>query len=180
MDLDCSGADDFLDNKIGPAEYLMLSPSFILQLDWGANMDCGLIEIGNIATKASTDDIRKLKSILDEHRIFHIVDDVKFFHLHAETARPEVTHQGGDGEFDPTKHRLWMHKIRHGDCAKHLELIAPDLYELNYISLIFLDSEEADFLATLVYEGDRKNCQFGNKAEGTGSSEPPDDSLGST
>ena len=144
-------------------------------------MDCGLIEIGNIATKASMDDIRKLKSILDEHRIFHMVDDVKFFHSHAgRTPRPEVTHQGGGKEFDPTKHRLWKQKIHQGDCAEFLELIAPDLYELNYISLIFLDSEEADFIATLVYESDRKKRQLGNKAGGPGSGDSPYDSLEST
>ena len=143
-------------------------------------MDCGLIEIGNIATKASTDDIRKLKSILDEHRIFHIVDDVNFFHSHAETARPEVIQRGGKKEFDPTKHCLWKHKIHQSDCAEFLELIAPDLYELNYISLIFLDSEEADFIATLVYESDRKKRQLGNKAGGPGSGDSPYDSLEST
>ena len=45
-------------------------------------MDCGLVEIGNITTKASTGAIRKLKSILDQHRIYHIVDGVIFFRIY--------------------------------------------------------------------------------------------------
>jgi hypothetical protein len=38
-----------------------------------ADMDKGFIEIGNINTPASAGVIRKLKSILDQHGIFHII-----------------------------------------------------------------------------------------------------------
>lgn len=44
-----------------------------------ADMDYGLVKIGNIATKASTDAIRKLKSILDQHRIYHLLMVLRFF-----------------------------------------------------------------------------------------------------
>ena len=37
-------------------------------------MDKGSIEIGNINTRASTGVIRRLKSILDQHGIFHVID----------------------------------------------------------------------------------------------------------
>ena len=39
-----------------------------------AVMDKGCIEIGNINTQASTGVIRRLKSILDQHGIFHVID----------------------------------------------------------------------------------------------------------
>jgi len=39
-----------------------------------AVMDKGFIEIGNINTRASTGVIRRLKSILDQHGIFHVID----------------------------------------------------------------------------------------------------------
>jgi len=137
-------------------------------------MDYGIIEIGDIATKASTDDIRKLKSILDRHHIYHIVDGVTFFHPHAEAARLKEIHQGRGGEVDPTKDRFRKRKIHHSDRSKFRELIVPDLYKLNYMSLIFLDSEEADFLATVVYEGHLKGHHIVKKL-GRTSSVCPDD-----
>lgn len=107
------------------------------------NMDHGLVEIGNIATKASSDAIRKLKSILDQHGIFHIIDGVMFFHPQENAARMQEFHRGRARECKQVKddfHRQYR------------ELIVPDLYELDYMSLIYFDSEEAEFLATLVYE----------------------------
>ena len=50
-------------------------------------MDCGLIEIGNIATKASTDDIRKLKSILDERWYMKVIE--KHANLETKSRAPD-------------------------------------------------------------------------------------------
>jgi hypothetical protein len=116
-------------------------------------MDYGIIEIGDIATKVSTDDIRKLKSILDRHRIYHIVDGVTLFHPNAKTVPLKGNHQGRVGKVDTTQDRLRKSKNDQSDHLKFRELIAPDLYKLDYINLILFDSEEADFLATVVYEG---------------------------
>ena len=116
-------------------------------------MDCGLIEIGDTATKASTNDIKKLKSILDRHRIYHIVDGVTFFQPYAETARPGAIHRSRAGKLGTTADHLRKRKNHHSDHSKFRELIVPDLYKLDYMSLILFDSEEADFLATVIYEG---------------------------
>ena len=117
-------------------------------------MDYGLIEIGNITTKASTDAIRKLKSILDQHCIYHIVDGVTFFYPDLETSRSGVNQRVRAEKVDITGDGKRKRKDHHGDRSKFRELIVPDLYKLNYMDLIFLDSEEADFLATFVYVGD--------------------------
>jgi hypothetical protein len=116
-------------------------------------MDYGLIEIGDIAKKASTDDLRKLKSILDRHRIYHIVDGVTFFHPHAKAARLKEIQQDRVGKVDTSEDRLRKAKNHHCDHSKFRELIVPDLYKLDYMNLIFFDSEEADFLAAIVYDG---------------------------
>ena len=115
-------------------------------------MDYGLIEIGGIATKASTDDIRKLKSILDRHRIYHVVDGVTVFHPHAKAARRKENHQGRIGKMDTDADRLRKAKNHHSDHSEFRELTVPDLYKLDYMSLIFFDSEETEFLATFVYK----------------------------
>ena len=128
-------------------------------------MNYGLAEIGNIATKASSNAIRKLKSILDRHGIYHIVDGITFFHPHPNAARLKENHQGRVGEVDKTKDPIRKRKIHHSDCSQYRELIVLDLYELNYMSLIFFDSDEADFLATLVYEGDRKGHHISKKSK---------------
>ena len=105
-------------------------------------LQCSNIEIGNINTKASAEAIRKLKSILDQHAIFHIIDGVIFFPPQENAARMQEFHRGRARECKRAKddfHRQYR------------ELIVPDLYELNFMSLIYFDSEEAEFLATLVY-----------------------------
>jgi hypothetical protein len=117
-----------------------------------ADMDCGLIKIGDIATKVSTDDIIRLKSILDRHRIYHIVDGVTFFHPHVKAVRLKENHQERVGKVDTNQDGLRKRKNDQSDHLKYRKLIAPDLYKLNYMSLIFFDSEEADFLATFVYK----------------------------
>jgi len=115
-------------------------------------MDYGLIEIGGIATKASTDDIKKLKSILDRHRIHHIVDGVTFFQPYAETARSGAIHRSRAGKVDTSADHSHKCKNHHNNDFKFRELIVPDLYKLDYMNLIFFDSEEADFLAAIVYD----------------------------
>ena len=115
-------------------------------------MDYGLIEIGGIATKASNDDIRKLKSILDRYCIYHIVDGVTFFPPHTKAARMKENHPGRVGKMDATADRLRKRKNHHNNHFNFRELIVPDLYKLDYMNLIFFDSEEADFLATILYD----------------------------
>ena len=130
-------------------------------------MDYGLIEIGNITTKASTDDIRRLKSILDRHRIYHIVDGVTFFHPNAKAVRLKENHQDRVGKVDPTEDRLRKAKNHDSDHSKFRELIVPDLYKLDYINLIFFDSEEADFLATIIYDSHQKGRHTTNNDQQT-------------
>jgi len=107
-----------------------------------AVMDNGSIEIGNINTQASTGAIRKLKSILDQHGIFHIIDGVIFYDSHKKAARTQKNHRGRVGE---------VNNLQDDFQNKFQELIVPDLYELDFMSLIDFDSEEADFLSTLIY-----------------------------
>ncbi len=105
-------------------------------------MDNGCIEIGNINTNASTEVIRKLKTILDRHAIFHIVDGVMFYDSHQKAARTREIHRGRVREVNNPQ----------GDFQnKFRELIVPDLYELDFMSLIDFDSEEAEFLSTIIY-----------------------------
>ena len=121
-------------------------------------MDYGIIEIGDIATKASADDIRTLKSILDRHRIYHIVDGITFFHPCTKTVRLKENDERRSEKVDTSEVCLRKHKDHHSDHYKFRELIVPDLYKLDYINLILFESEEADFLATIVYEGHCKGA----------------------
>ena len=108
-------------------------------------MDMGTIEIGNINTQASAKVIRKLKSILDQHTIFHIMDGVVFNQPHKQESRMNTFH--------PDRVRE-INKIQDDFRVVYRELVVPDLYILNYISLANFDSEEADFLVILIYGED--------------------------
>ena len=107
------------------------------------DMDNGCIAIGNIMTPASADAIRKLASILDQHAIFYVVDGVGFNQPPCMTS----IHPGQTETADRP----------HGNFGlKTCRLSVPDLYALNFMSLFHLDSDEADFLSTLVY-GENRN-----------------------
>ena len=105
-------------------------------------MEKGCIEIGNINTQASTEVIRNLKSILDQHGIFHIIDGVMFNQPHKQGSRMNAFH--------PDRVRE-INKIQDDFRVEYRELVVPDLYELDFMSIIDLDSEEADFLSILIY-----------------------------
>ena len=114
-------------------------------------MDNGCIKIGNINTSASTEVIRKLKTILDQHAIFHIVDGVMFYDSTKKAARTREIHRGRVREANKTRDVFCRNKQHKKDSDKYRELIVPDLYELDFMSIIDLDSEEADFLSILIY-----------------------------
>ena len=44
-----------------------------------------------------------------------------------------------------------INKIQDDFRVEYRELVVPDLYELDFMSIIDLDSEEADFLSILIY-----------------------------
>ena len=70
-------------------------------------------------------------------------------------AKKEIkeNHQGRVGKVDTNQDDVRKRKNDQSDHLKFRKLIAPDLYKLNHMSLIFFDSEEADILATFVYKG---------------------------
>ena len=114
-------------------------------------MDNGCIKIGSINTSASTEVIRKLKTILDQHAIFHIVDGVMFYDSPKKAARTREIYRGRVREANKTQDDFCRNKMHQSDSDKYRDLIVPDLYELDFMSLIDLDSEEADFLSILIY-----------------------------
>lgn len=114
-------------------------------------MDNGSIKIGNINTSASTEVIGKLKTILDQHAIFHVVDGVMFYDSPKKAARTREIHRGRVREANKTQGDFCRNKLHQSDSDRYRELIVPDLYELDFMSLTDLDSEEADFLSILIY-----------------------------
>jgi hypothetical protein len=78
---------------------------------------------------------------------------LRFFTPQAKAARMKENHPVRIGKVDTTEDRLRKRKKHHNDHFNFRKLIVPDLYKLDYLNLIFFDSEEADFLATIVYDG---------------------------
>jgi hypothetical protein len=113
----------------------------------------GIIEIGGEKFKKSKEDIRKLKSILDELRIMHIIDDVIFYLPFAEAERMK--------EIRNANARVWKvekdggvsleNRFCHNGRFEYRELIIPDLFENNFTRLILLDDKEYKFLGDLLY-----------------------------
>ncbi|CAB1075308.1 hypothetical protein JY97_04210 [Alkalispirochaeta odontotermitis] len=105
-------------------------------------MDNGRIEIGNTITQASAEDIIKLTSILDQYAIYYICDGVGFNKPPNQVDCVTSFHPGRAATAAKPSDYFYLKTNR---------LIVPDLYQLNFIDLILLDSEEADFLSTLIY-----------------------------
>ncbi|MBW2480422.1 MAG: hypothetical protein JRF38_10570 [Deltaproteobacteria bacterium] len=111
-------------------------------------MDNGCIEIGNIMTPASAEVIRKLTFILDQHAIFYVVDGVGFNQPPDRAAGMASIHPGRAGTAVRSQGNFF---------PKTCRLMVPDLYALNFMSLLCLDSDEADFLSTLIYGEHRES-----------------------
>ena len=77
---------------------------------------------------------------------------LRFFIRTLETARSKAIHRSRAGKVDTSADRSRKRKNHHNDHFKFRELIVPDLYKLDYMNLIFFDSEETEFLATFVYK----------------------------
>ena len=103
----------------------------------------GIIEIGGEKFKKSREDIRKLKSILDELRIMHIIDDIIFYLSFAEAERARAV----TAMWSVSRENRFCHNRR----FEYRELIIPDLFENNFTRLILLDDEEYKFLGDLLY-----------------------------
>ena len=117
-------------------------------------MITGIVEIGGKRTEVAREDIRKLKISLDELCIMHIVDDVTFYSpCEAVLAVEEIDDLGicngqKEGSVSPESDSHLSGKL------EYRELIIPYFYQIDYISLIQLNDEDAEFLGDLLYGTD--------------------------
>ena len=114
----------------------------------------GIIEISGEKIRTCREDIRKLKSILDELHIMHVIDDVVWY------SPPDAA------EWTKKIDNAWVWKIEKdgGVSLKngfdrsgqfdYRELIIPDLFEINYTRLLLLEDENYKFLGDLLYGSD--------------------------
>jgi len=114
----------------------------------------GIIEIDGDKFARSRDDIRKLKSILDELRIMHIIDDVMFYSSFAEAERIKEIRNVRRCKFEKDGGVSLENRFGHNGRFEYRELIIPDLFEINFTRLILLDDEEYKFLGDLLYDSD--------------------------
>ena len=113
--------------------------------------DTGILEIGGKRAEVARKDIRRLKLILDELGITHIIDDITFFDPLEQGRRKK-------GNFN-------IMKLKAENCGKlsreivfgrrvdfeFREMIIPYIFNIDYLSLTQLDYEEAEFLGYLLY-----------------------------
>lgn len=111
-------------------------------------MDAGRIEIGDTISQASEEVIIKLTSILDQHAIFYVRDGIGFNGPSGQAVCKTYIHRGRVATAEKPQNNFYL---------KTRRLIVPDLYELNFMSFINFDSDEADFLSTLIYGEHHEN-----------------------
>lgn len=114
-------------------------------------IDKGIIEINGRKTEVGRKDIRRLKFILDEIGIMHVIDGVFSCNTPYETGREKSLYDfrtsGAEKEWkEPHKNRF-----RRQEKIQFRELKIPDFCLLDFISLTQLEKEQAEFLGDLVY-----------------------------
>jgi hypothetical protein len=114
-------------------------------------IDKGIVEIGGKRIEVAREDIRKLKFIMDELGIMHLIDNVAYIGPCDAAEGMEKTHNGRmrevkiDGNFNPKK------GCGHQRRFEFQELIIPIFFKIDFMSPTQLDCEEAEFLGDLLY-----------------------------
>ena len=111
----------------------------------------GIIEIDGNKFRRPREDIRKLKSILDELRIMHIIDDVMFYSTSEEAEQMNATRNAREWKFEKDGGVGLENRFCHTGPFEYRELIIPDLFVNNFTRLILLDHEQYKFLGDLFY-----------------------------
>jgi len=114
----------------------------------------GIVEIGGTRTEVAREEIRKLKVCLDDLCIMHIVDDVMFYSpCEAALDAEEIDDIGVcNGQKEGRVSSASGHR-KNGQ-FEFRELIIPYFYAIDYISLIQLNDEDAEFLGNLLHGSD--------------------------
>jgi len=114
-------------------------------------IDKGVIDIGGKRTEVGREDVRKLKDLLDELDVMYIIDDVTVgspcdeAELTKEPADPKMWKVKNDAGIEPGD------GFGRGGDLEFRELIIPYFFETDFMSLMQLDYEEAEFLGELLY-----------------------------
>jgi len=114
-------------------------------------IDKGILEIDGKRTEVAKEDIRKLKFIMDELSIMHIIDGVSFCNTLRGPGRMEDLYYlrmlmaENDGKVHPENRSAYQEKIQ------FREMKIPNFCLLDFFSLAQLDYEQAELLGNLVY-----------------------------
>ena len=81
----------------------------------------------------------------------HIIDDVMFFSPFDRAERMEEIHKARGFKNEKDGGASLKSRFVHSGRFEYLELIIPDLFEINFTRLILLDLEEYEFLGSLLY-----------------------------
>jgi hypothetical protein len=111
----------------------------------------GIIQFGDSKIEADPEDIRALKSILDKLRIYHIIDDVVFFSAIDAAARMKALHRVKVWKVERDGSVSLKNRFGHSGRFQYRRLVLPEFYEINFINLLLLDVDEAEFIGGLVY-----------------------------
>lgn len=110
-----------------------------------------IVEIGGEKVKTARANIRKLKSILDELCIMHIIDGVMFYSTSEKVDRMKEIHNVRGLKAEKNGGISLKNRFGHSGRLEYQELIIPDLFEINYTRLISIDEEEYKFVGNLLY-----------------------------
>ena len=114
-------------------------------------IDKGTVEIGGKRRQVAGEDIRRLKSILDDLCIMNIIDGVTIFSAFnsdkrlVESRNDRIRMAAKDGRV------VFKDGFGHSGRADFREMIIPYFYVIDFMSLTQLDYEEAEFIGDLLY-----------------------------
>jgi len=104
-------------------------------------IDTGIVEIDGKRTEATREDIRKVKCILDELGIMHIVDDVSFCSTFRAAGQIEGNHDIRKSKAGNSGGVLPKCRFGYSEKLEFRELNIPCFCLVDFISLAQLDYE---------------------------------------
>ena len=114
--------------------------------------DFSTIRIGRDKVKTTKRAVQRFKAILDILEVPHILDDVGFHNTLADQFRMKSLYNTKVWKVEKDGSVSLKNRFGHSGCFDYRYLIVKSLLEFQFVDLSLLNSEEAEFLSSQIYE----------------------------
>ena len=116
--------------------------------------DSAMIKIGANTIKASKNELKFLKSILDKLELPYILDGISFHNTLIDLNRMKAIHNTKVWKVEVDGSVSLKNRFGHSGRFDYRYLRMPPLIEFQFVDFNFLTNEEYDYLGYILYEAE--------------------------